>query len=79
MTDRQFFLFMHSNNVPKDTKNIIKYAEKYIFGMPVRVITTEYWNKAIKIQKMLPRDSMLFIDLNDYDPQDHTAGESSAH
>jgi len=69
MTDRQFFIFMHENKVPKDVKNIIWYAEKYIFGMPIRLITTEAWNKDIKIQKMLPRDSMLFIDLADYDPK----------
>lgn len=74
MTDRQFFIFMHKNNVPKDVKNIIEYAEKYIFGMSVRLITTEAWNKDIKIQKMLPRDSMLFIDLADYDPKNTTKG-----
>ena len=79
MTDRQFFLFMHQNNVAKDVKNIIGYAEKYIFGMPVRLITTEAWNKDIKLQKMLPRDSMLFIDLADYDPKDNTAGQSTKH
>jgi len=79
MTDRQFFLFMHQNNVAKDVKNIISYAEKYIFGMPVRLITTEAWNKDIKLQKMLPRDSMLFIDLADYDPKDNTAGQSTKH
>ena len=61
--------FHHKNKVPKDVKNIIGYAEKYIFGMPVRLITTEAWNKDIKLQKMLPRDSMLFIDLADYDPK----------
>lgn len=77
MTDRQFFIFMHENKVSKDVKNIIAHAEKYIFGMPVRLITTEAWNKDIKIQKMLPRDSMLFIDLADYDPKPDTTHNSS--
>lgn len=63
MTDRIFFLIAHGHNVDKDQKNILQYAEKNIFGMPVKIVATKDWNKSKKMQMLMPYNTILFIDL----------------
>lgn len=75
MTDRIFFIIMHGHNVPKDQENLLGYAEKNVFWMPVKIVATADWNKSKKMQMLMPYNTILFIDLAQYEAK----GEGWTH